>query len=142
MMKEVVPRIYNPESVRIRIENVYLRLDTVTGELEGTGELVARGRPELSENLEPEVCCVVRDRKRRIIHTCESTHFGSFPNSGRYGFAVFQISIPGYSQLCSGCRGVRVELFLIMNEKSAVVRNCTLCMQSFQHGMDRPYMTE
>lgn len=142
MMKEVVPRIFNQGSERIRIENVYLRLDTVTGELEGTGELVARGRPELSENLEPEVCCVIRDRKGRIIHDCESTHSGRFLNSGRYGYAVFQLHIPRYSQLCSGCRGVRVELFLIMNEKSAAARNCTFCMQSFQHRMDRPYMTE
>ncbi|MCI7097558.1 MAG: hypothetical protein MR966_01325 [Lachnospiraceae bacterium] len=129
MMKEVVPKIYNPESVRIRIENVYLRLDTVTGELSGAGELIARGRPELPADLEPEVCCVVRDRKGRILHECESTHLGSFLNSGRYGYAVFRISIPGYSQLCSSCWGASVELFLIMKEKGTACRNCVCCRQ-------------
>ncbi|MDY4969865.1 MAG: hypothetical protein SO101_06375 [Lachnospiraceae bacterium] len=127
MKREVRARIYNPDSAGIRIENTLLRLDTGTDELYGTGELIARSRPDLPDGLEPEVCCVIRDRKGRVLHMCESTHYGRFLNTGRYGFTVFQIHIAGYSQFCSGCRGLEVELFVIMKERARMAGTCTCC---------------
>lgn len=133
MKREVRARIYNPDSAGIRIENTLLRLDTGTDELYGTGELIARGRQDLPEGLEPEVCCVIRDRRGKVLHTCESTHYGRFLNTVRHGFTVFQIHIAGYSQFCSGSRGLEVELFVIMKERNSMAGTCA-CARCRKNG--------